>query len=329
MAIDTNKYLDEGIVKFEGNDQENDAILTLPQSQRTIMTKSTDPEIESLYGKYKRGKLILDPDFQRRFVWDKVKASRLIESALLNVPLPIIYLAEESDGKESVIDGQQRLTSFFSFIDGRLPNGEVFRLTKLNVFSELEKKTYKDLDEELQDRIRYHQIRAITILHNSDPALRFEIFERLNRGAVPLNDMELRNCVYAGNYMTVLKEMAKEPDFMELMGFKMQSQRMQDVDLALRFAAFYHSTYLKYKGPMKNFLNQDIHNYRHITKEEADKLKYTFKNGLQIVKSLLGSHAFKRFIPGNKSKPQGGWPVSSVRNAALYDVLYGCLLFAR
>lgn len=244
MAVDTNAYTEGGTVEFEGNDQENDAILNLPQSHRTIMTKSTDPEIESLYGKYKRGKLILDPDFQRRFVWDKVKASRLIESALLNVPLPIIYLAEEPNGKESVIDGQQRLTSFFSFIDGRLPNGEVFRLTKLNVFSELEKKTYKDLDESLQDRIRYHQIRAITILRSSDPALRFEIFERLNRGAVPLNDMELRNCVYAGNYMNVLKDMAQEPDFIELMGFKTQNQRMQDVELALRFAAFYHSTYL-------------------------------------------------------------------------------------
>jgi len=323
MAVDTNTYTDGGTVEFEGNDQENDAILNLPQSQRTIVTKSTDPEVESLYGKYKRGKLILDPDFQRRFVWDKVKASRLIESALLNVPLPIIYLAEEPNGKESVIDGQQRLTSFFSFIDGKLPNGEVFRLTKLNVFSELEKKTYKDLDEELQDRIRYHQIRAITILHSSDPALRFEIFERLNRGAVPLNDMELRNCVYAGNYMNVLKDMAQEPDFMELMGFKTQNQRMQDVELVLRFAAFYHSTYLKYKGPMKSFLNQDMQNYRYITKEDADKLKAAFKNGLQIVKSLFGPHAFKRFIPGNKTKPQGGWTTSSVRNTALYDVLMG------
>jgi len=116
MAVDTNKYIDEDIVEFEGNDPENDEILTLPQSKRTIMTRSTDPEIESLYGKYKRGKLILDPDFQRRFVWDKVKASRLIESALLNVPLPIIYLAEESNGKEAVIDGQQRLTSLEKFL---------------------------------------------------------------------------------------------------------------------------------------------------------------------------------------------------------------------
>ena len=310
-------------ITVEGLDEEADDIIALPQNERIILTKSTDPEIESLYGKYKRGKLILDPDFQRRFVWDRTKASRLIESALLNVPLPIIYLAEEANGKESVIDGQQRLTSFFSFMDGKLPNGDVFKLTGLKVFPELEKKTYKDLDEDLQDKIRYHQIRAITILHNSDPVLKFEIFERLNRGAVPLNDMELRNCVYVGEYMSLLKDLASDPDFLKLAGFNRSDVRMREVELVLRFAAFYHQTYLKYKGSMKKFLNQDIEKYRYISKEDAEKLRNAFKNGLQIVKSLFGPHAFRRFIPGDKSKPQGGWVANSTINFALYDVLMG------
>ncbi len=86
----------------------------------------------------------MQADFQRRFVWDRVKASRLIESALLEVPLPVIYLSQEIDGKEYVIDGQQRLTSFFSFIDGFFPDGKNFVLTSLNVFSELIGKTYKE-----------------------------------------------------------------------------------------------------------------------------------------------------------------------------------------
>lgn len=80
--------------------------------ERKIYTDKGDPEIESLYGKYKRGRLILQPDFQRNFVWDTAKSSRLIESALLDIPLPVIYLSEEMDGKEYIIDGQQRLTAF-------------------------------------------------------------------------------------------------------------------------------------------------------------------------------------------------------------------------
>ena len=97
-------------LEFEESLEEEDAQLS---SERKIYTDKGDPEVESLYGKYKRGKLDIQPDFQRHFVWDTNKSSRLIESALLDIPLPIIYLSEEKDGKEYVIDGQQRLTAFF------------------------------------------------------------------------------------------------------------------------------------------------------------------------------------------------------------------------
>ncbi len=100
---------------FEGQEGVEGLALPLAQEKRVIHTKSDDPQIDAFYGKFKRGKLILQPDFQRLFVWDRPKASKLIESALLAIPLPIIYLAQEANGKELVIDGQQRLTSFFSF----------------------------------------------------------------------------------------------------------------------------------------------------------------------------------------------------------------------
>ncbi|HEY0756927.1 MAG TPA: DUF262 domain-containing protein [Ktedonobacteraceae bacterium] len=309
-------------IEIEQETEEEVSSAPFVKEERTVLTRATDPEIESLYGKFKRGKLILDPDFQRRFVWDRQKASSLIESALLNVPLPIIYLAEEGDGKESVIDGQQRLTSFFAFVDGVLPGGEIFRLTKMKKFRELENKTYKELGEDLQDKIRYSQIRVITILNNSDPKLKFEIFERLNRGAVSLNPMELRNCVYQGNYMQFLKFLAQDSDFSQRTGFKVTDPRMRDVELVLRFAAFYHTSHLNYKGPMKEFLNSDMEKYKNITKEEADRLRAAFKNALQIMKSLFGDSTFRRFHSGTRSKPDGSWKTNIV-NAALYDALMG------
>ena len=314
--------IDEEELRFEGDEGEEGLALPLSEGKRTIRTKSADPEIESLYGKHKRGKLVLQPHFQRLFVWDRAKASKLIESALLAVPLPIIYLAEETDGKELVIDGQQRLTSFFSFIDGIFPDGKPFRLTGLKVLHELKNKGYKELDETLQDRIRYYQIRAITILYDSHPDLKFEIFERLNTGAVPLNDMELRNCIYHGEYMELLKQLADDPDFRKLLGLKGPDARMHDVELVLRFAAFYHATYLKYQPPMKRFLNRDMEEYQHITKAESDELRSAFKNSVQIVKSLFGASAFKRFYAGSKSNPNGNWETKQF-NASLYDVLMG------
>ena len=126
------------------------------------MTKAGDPEVRAIHDKYKRGKLILQPDFQRQFVWDRKKSSRLIESIPLSVPLPIIYLSEQPDGKEYVIDGQQRLTSLFSFIDGRFPSGDEFRLIGLSAYKELNKSSFKEIAEQIQDKILNYSLRSVT-----------------------------------------------------------------------------------------------------------------------------------------------------------------------
>jgi hypothetical protein len=307
-------------IQFDGEELDDSGDLNLNEGSRTIRTNSADPEIESLHGKWKRGRLVLQPDFQRQFVWDGAKASRLIESALLSVPLPIVYLAEEPDNKESVIDGQQRLTSFFSFLDGKFPSGQSFKLTKMKVFPELNRKGYSDLSEELQDKIRYYQIRTVTIRRDSDPDLKFEIFERLNTGAVPLNEMELRNCVYRGHYMALLKELAENDDFMDLVGLKRPDKRMKDLELVLRFAAFYHATYLKYQPPMKRFFNREMEKYQYISPEDSQHLREAFKNSVQIVKSLFGTSAFRRFYRGTDSNPNGLWE-SQQFNTSLYDVM--------
>lgn len=323
-TLEDNATQHDDDIQFEGEEVDDSSDLHLTDGRRTIRTDSADPEIESLHGKWKRGRLLLQPDFQRQFVWDGAKASRLIESALLSVPLPIVYLAEEPDNKESVIDGQQRLTSLFSFIDGRFPSGQPFKLTKMKVFPELNKKSYSDLSEELQDKIRYYQIRTVTIRRDSDPDLKFEIFERLNTGAVPLNEMELRNCVYRGNYMALLKELAESVDFMNLVGLKKPDKRMKDIELVLRFAAFYHATYLKYQAPMKRFFNREMERYQHISDEDAQHLRDAFKNSVHIVKSLFGASAFRRFYSGDGTDHNGLWEAQQF-NTSLYDVMMGVL----
>jgi len=194
MSVAPKKHLDvsdNDELAFETPLEEEVESTEVPPDRRRIYTELGDPEVDSLHNKFKRGKLIVQPDFQRHFVWDATKASRLIESALLGIPIPVIYVAEEQDNREFVIDGQQRLTSFFSFIDGRFPDGTDFKLTGLKVFRELNGAKYLNLDEHLQDVIRYFKLRTITFKKDSNQDLKFEIFERLNTGSVQLNDQEL------------------------------------------------------------------------------------------------------------------------------------------
>lgn len=305
---------------FETPLEEEVECIEVPSDKRKIYTELGDPEIESLHGKYKRGKLIVQPDFQRQYVWDTIKASRLIESALLGIPIPVIYISQEQDNKEYVIDGQQRLTSFFSFIDDRFPDGAEFKLGGLKVFRELNGKKYIGLADEFQDAIRYFKIRTITFKKDSDQDLKFEIFERLNTGSVSLNDQELRNCIYRGTFNVFLKELSQEPDFTFLLGLKKPDKRMKDIELVLRFTAFYHATYLKYKPPMKNFLNAEAEQYQNISKSDEQKLRTAFKNTCQVIRSMFGKNAFKRFHKGTEKNPIGYWEPKKF-NASLYDIL--------
>lgn len=308
---------DEASITF---DEAADEEVLISQKDSKIFTSTGDLEVDSLHNKHKRGRLILQPDFQRQYVWDVTKASKLVESAVLGIPLPVIYLSEEKDGKEYVIDGQQRLTSFFSYIDGKLPDGKVFRLTGLNVYTDLNGKKFSDLTEELQDKVRYYKVRAITFQKDSSETLKFEIFERLNTGSVQLNDQELRNCLYRGKLNVALKEMAADPDFMYICGLKGPDKRMKDRELVLRFSAFFHKTYLNYKAPIREFLNAEAHERRDLSDKELQELKAAFKNACLIIRSLLDQNAFKRFYKGKEGQPNGGWEPKKF-NTSLFDIL--------
>ena len=288
--------------------------------KRKIYTEQGDVEIESLLGKHQRGRLNIQPEFQRQFVWDKIKSSKLLESALLDIPLPVVYLSEEKDGKENVIDGQQRLTAFFSFIGGKFPDGSDFKLSGLKVFTELNGKRYSELSEEIQDKIRYYKLRTIKFKKESDNDLQFEIFARLNTGSVPLNEQELRNCVYRGKFNILLKELAKDGDFRYLLGLANEDKRMKDRELVLRFASFYFNTYLNYKAPIKNFLNHTMEKYLNISVDDEHNLRNAFKNTVQIIKSLLDKNAFKRFYRGDEKNRNGKWEPLKF-NVSLYDIL--------
>ena len=310
------EFIDEIKLDDEADTEEQDDL----SGKRKIYTEQGDPEIDSLHKRFLKGRLNVQPEFQRQFVWDKVKSSRLIESALLDIPIPIIYLSEDKDGKENVIDGQQRLTSFFSFIDGKLPDNSDFKLTGLKVFTEFNGKKFNQLSEEIQEKITTYKIRVIKFKKESDGDLQFEIFARLNTGSVPLNDQELRNCVFRGKFNELLKELAQDKDFKYLLGIAKPDRRMKDRELVLRFASFYFNTYLNYNAPIKKFLNDFMEKYRNISPTDEANLRTAFKNTIQIIRSLLDQNAFKRFYRGDEKNWNGKWETQKF-NVSLFDIL--------
>jgi len=307
-------------VKNGGDDQlsfeieEDDEPIELELKDKRVYSDKGDPSIFELARQNKRGNLKLDPEFQRFYIWDDITASRLIESVFLEIPIPIIYLAEEQGETYSVIDGQQRLKSLFRFLDNEL------ELSGLQVYKELNGKKFENLSPDLQNKFENYTIRVIKIEKESHSAVKFEIFERLNRGSFKLNDQELRNCIYRGKYNNLLKELTEDKDFMFLLGLTEPHKRMFDRELVLRFLSFYHNTYLKYVSPMKRFFNLDMEKYRDLTPEQENELRAVFKKSVQLTKTVFGSNAFKRFMPGTEKDLNGLWEKRKI-NQALFDVI--------
>jgi hypothetical protein len=294
--------------------------------RRKINFRKPDRKVKDLYGDYKTGDLDPRPSFQRGYVWDIKKASRLVESILLHVPIPSVYTAELQDGREIVIDGQQRLMSLFGFIDGKFPKDErEFTLSGLEVIKELNGKKFKELDKSIQRDFNSYTIPLITILKDSEKDLRFEIFERLNTGSVMLNDQELRNCTYRGPYNNLVRKLAENSDLQFILDQPKLRDRMLDVEFVLRFFAFWHRTHLNYKAPMKHFLNREMEEQEKLSEDEQASMTGLFKKSVELTKSVFGKGAFRRFVV---ESADGHWERKF--NKGLYDVImYGFTQFEK
>ena len=287
---------------------------------KKIIASPADSEVSGLYDKYKKGRLLIQPIYQRNYVWDLKKASLLIESILMNIPIPLIYFAITPDNKINVIDGQQRLTSIFSYIDGSFPSREEFKLSGLKVLTDLKGKKFSELDEAYQNKILDYTVRTITFDRDSNPELQYEIFSRINTGAVALNTQELRNCIFRGPFNEFIKGLARDPQFLKILGYKAPHKRMQDVEFVLRFISFYLYGYQNYKPPIKTFLNETMRKQRNADPQDLENISGAFKNAVTNLNSLLGADCFKRFKIGEGGNKDGGWEKNRL-NVALYDIL--------
>lgn len=317
-----NKVIDELIKEreedFESVSEQEELELDDSQS-RKIVWQAKDLPIREFASMLQDGDLDLQPEYQRKYVATKKIASKLIESILMDVPIPVIYLAEEKDGTYSVIDGQQRLTSFLSFMSGKYPNGETFKLTGLKVLKELNRKSFSGLNDEEKNKIRKTTLHTIVIKKESNEDVKFAIFERLNTGSIKLNEDEIRNTVYRGDYINLLSELEENKIFHEVVQKENFKRRMFYRGMILRFLALSEKSYLNYQPSMKQFCNKELRDNRNLNEEKAEDYRKRFLHCIDLVKVVFGKTAFRRYAAANKEKKKGNWTTTRI-NMALFDI---------
>ena len=260
---------------------------------REVYTTPSDPDVKTLLGRIEDRSLILHPKFQRASVWDDKRKSRLVESLLLNLPVPPCFLAEDEDGTRVVVDGQQRLIAIDDFYHGR------YALTGLEVLADLNGKRWIDLPPKHDRKILQRVLRTLVISHHTNPDLRFIIFERLNTGAVPLIDQEIRNATLSGRLNDLLEDLAKNAAFLQAMRIAAPDPRLRHHELILRFFAVENSL-SDYKPPLKLILTKFMQLHRNPEPLEITRLHAKFLGCLTAVSSVFGENVFRKYDPQTK-----------------------------
>lgn len=280
--------------------------LDLSGAERRLVTQPYDLGVKNISRDIEQGRIQLAIEYQRKYVWDPPKASRLIESLLLNVPIPVCYFAEDESGAYEVIDGLQRLTTIRNFLDG------AFALTGLSVLSELDNKYFKDLAPRDQRRLENRTIRCIVITEDSHPDIKFDVFERLNTGAAMLTAQELRNSVYRGALNDELKRIVADERFQKLLGSP-TNKRMDSEELVLRYFALTEGLEA-YKPPLRQFLNEYMRTHRQAPPDTIRTER--FLDCCETVHDVFGPTPFR--TPGSRN----------LLNKAMFDALMVPVAFA-
>lgn len=314
---------------FEEDDTNENEIF---DESRKLVMDNVDRTIKDVLNEITEGKININPDYQRNYVWNTVQSSKLIESILINIPIPNIYLSQTMTGTWEVIDGVQRLTTLKKFFSNE------YELKGLEVLPELNKKKYDDLSEEIKNYLDDKIIRYVRIKNESSEDIKFDVFMRLNQGSIKLNEQELRNCLYRGELNDLLKRISESSNkYNSLLAVKDESSvkvRMKTVELLLRALAFneaYENGFENYSGRIKKQLNE----YMFKNQNNIDGVETKLNKGIENLYNIFDGKEQKAFRLKSEniinlslsetqlivaSKLEDGFDVESV-----YNVFMECL----
>lgn len=294
--------------------------------EHRIVTEQGAFKLDLIQSIFSNNKYNLQPDFQRRITWDEKKRSKLIESFIMNIPIPPVFLYEENYSSYVVMDGLQRISTIIEFY------GDKFALTGLEEWEELNGKTYSQLPDKIQEGIDRRQLSVITLLKESTEdaysadRMKKLVFERLNTGGITLEDQEIRNALYAGKFNDLCFKLSENTVFKKLWNLENISgretvdnhnldendtlmaaknrmyRRMYDVELVLRYFAMRNVD--SYSGKLSKYLDNYLEHANRYENEQMEEMENTFCNVIKKAYSLFGEKAFCFYREEKWSMPQ-------------------------
>ncbi|MBN2533951.1 MAG: DUF262 domain-containing protein [Spirochaetales bacterium] len=280
-------WLDDAGVEKEINTED----ITQPYDVTKIDIISEQFTVEYINKKIDYKELILHPDFQRNTVWNFRQKSRLIESILLKIPIPVFYIDARNEEKWIVIDGLQRLSSIYDYVNGK------YDLQELEFLRVLEKKKYSELERKFQRRIEECQLLFYKVRPATPEEIAFNIFTRINTLGSPLSSQEIRHALYLGKSTLLLQQLAESKEFIEAVGEGTAGSlniRMKDRELILRMLAFKINGIQGYRTNFDDFLNRTMKQINCLDNNDIDTIKNEFKESMTRAKTVFGTDAFRK-----------------------------------
>ena len=275
----------------------------------SISSWGADLSFRELIDRYNDGELV-KPELQRKYVWDKTEASRFIDSLLLGLPVPSIFLAKTLDEKLLIVDGYQRIMTVRDYVRGIFTTDErVFKLTRSERINERWRgKAYAELSDIEQRKIKNTTIHAIIFVQDKPTAGNtslFQVFERINTSGRTLLPQEIRNCVYQGELNSLLIDLNKLPQWRVMYGLPMADVRMRDIEFILRFFAL-SSDRMKAEQKegisLKRFLNVFMDSHRNLSNDEMEASRSRFTNAIIFLHDAFGDAAFHNLSSTNPDR---------------------------
>lgn len=290
---------DEQVEEGIENEQEEEQI-SHPFKPEKIRIRTANYTIDQIVSRLAHDEIILTPSFQRRpDIWKPVDRSRLIESLLLRIPIPVFYVAADENEVWSVVDGLQRTSTIHDYIKNEFP------LEHLEYLTGLDGNYYKDLSRPMQRRISETQLIVNIIEPETPEEVMFNIFRRINTGGLKLNGQEIRHALNPGLVLDYLEELAKTDEFLRATWYSIDNKRMADQECILRFLAFHIDPWEKYSTySLDRYLGRAMRKINRMGESECDRLSADFKKAMCAAYDIFGWYAFrKRYSQHDRRRP--------------------------
>lgn len=304
--------------EFLAAETEDSSSTTSPTKPYEVTKLKMEPKTVSIFQalrKIDKGEIDLDPEFQRAFVWDPIRQSRLIESVLLRIPLPAFYLDATNQTRWSVVDGLQRLTTLHRYC-----NEKAFKLEGLQFLTQLKGKSFDELPQSFQVLLEDDtSLQFYNLMPGTPVEAKFTIFSRVNTGGLQLTAQEIRHALTQGKVTKWLAKLAKGRSFISATGGAIDHRRMEDRELAIRALAFQAFGVQPYRefAELDGYLLYAMNEFNSFQESRLLQIGASFESSLQKVQKIFGRYAFRKFYEKNGRR----CPI----NKALFETWVNCV----